>query len=101
MIPAVMYIIASFASWRVALAITEEEGPFGALLYIREHIDPHQKTWVGRGLNCMWCVSFWASLACAIWYWYFGFLPLWQVPVWWIGIAGGAIFIHNHATKRR
>ena len=55
-------IITSLATYRVArLVVLPEEGPFGLMRKFRGIADPDQKTWVGRGLDCSWCVSFWIA----------------------------------------
>lgn len=59
-------VIGAIAAYRVSYLITREEGPLGVFALLRERIDPHQKTWVGRGLNCVLCVSFWVTLAVSI-----------------------------------
>lgn len=96
-----LFVVGVLAVWREALMITEEEGPFSGLAILRDKIDPHQKTWVGRGIRCLWCVSFWMGLIYSLWVWYFGQLPLWAVPIWWSGLSGGAILLQNYSTKRR
>lgn len=35
-----------------------DEGPFGVCQWLRGKADPDGKTWVGRGLACPWCLSF-------------------------------------------
>jgi len=57
------FIVASLAVWRLSVLVTEEEGPFSAFMLLRSKVDYYQHTWVGRGLNCFWCVSFWFGLA--------------------------------------
>ena len=59
-------VIGAIAAYRGSYLITREEGPLGVFALLRERIDPHQKTWVGRGLNCVLCVSFWVTLAVSI-----------------------------------
>lgn len=54
-------LVAALATLRVALMISQEEGPFGLFTRLRGALDPDQRTWVGRGINCAWCVSFWAA----------------------------------------
>lgn len=98
---ALTFVIGTLAVWRASLLITEDEGPFGVFLALRERFDPHQKTWVGRGLACVWCVSWWAGLVTAIWLWYFAEVPAFMVPIWWFGLSGGAIALQNMATRRR
>lgn len=92
---ALLFVVGVLAVWRAAILITEDEGPFSAFAYIRDHIDPHQKTWVGRGLNCAWCVSWWAGLIATLWLWAFSWLDASLIPIWWFGMSGGAILLHG------
>lgn len=55
-----------FIVYRVAWLVANDEGPFGVSSWLRSRIDPNQRTWVGRGLNCAGCVSFWLALLAAI-----------------------------------
>ena len=52
------------AAFRMAVLIIDDEGPLSLFAKIRGKIDPMQKTWVGRGLRCYWCVGFWAAWLC-------------------------------------
>lgn len=97
----IVFIAAVLATWRASLLVTDEEGPFGAFQWIRDHLDPYQKTWLGRGLSCTWCVSWWAGLVAAGWLWAFGYLDAALIPIWWFGLSGGAILVHNTLTRRR
>lgn len=94
-----LFIIAVFAVWRDAVAVTEEEGPFGSLSYIRDHIDPNQTTWLGRGIRCQWCVSVWCALAVILWLCYFEYVPWSLFPIWWFGLSGGSVTLSN-VTER-
>ena len=75
------------AVWRLSKMITEEEGPFSLFATIRGRIS--QKSWIGRGLWCLWCVSFWIGLA-------FGLAFLWpnvaEGVVVGLALSSGAIF---------
>lgn len=53
--------LASLATFRVALMVATEEGPFSVFTRLRGALDPDQKTWLGRGINCAFCVSFWIA----------------------------------------
>jgi hypothetical protein len=88
-----IWAFAVFAVWRASIMITEDEGPFSCFMWLREHIDYSQRTWIGRGLNCSWCVSWWASLVMALWLWFFGYLALPIVPVVWFGLSGGSVLL--------
>lgn len=56
-------IIASLATYRVVRLVTIEEGPFSLALKLRGLLDPDVRTWVGRGMQCVWCLSFWIAPA--------------------------------------
>lgn len=85
------------ASYRLAYLVTREEGPLEIASRIRGRLDPDQKTWLGRGLNCALCVSFWTSLLMVI---------LWLLPgivstvlIIWLAVAGGALLINRWMNK--
>jgi hypothetical protein len=62
----VTLIIAALATHRLSLMIAEEEGPFSIFVKLRGRLDPDQTTWIGRGLNCIFCVGFWVALPIAL-----------------------------------
>lgn len=51
------------ALWRVTKMTTEEEGPFSIFAIIRDKL---YRGWVGRGIRCLWCQSFWLGLLLGI-----------------------------------
>lgn len=93
-------IISALATYRLARAISEEEGPFGAFLKLRGAVDPDQKTALGRGLNCILCVSFWVALPIAIILSLFGGVDPYLSPLVWWGLAGAVVVIRRWETKR-
>ena len=57
------FLVASLAVWRLSKVITEEEGPFRLFTRLRASFPVDGKHgWIGRGLYCFWCVSFWIGL---------------------------------------
>ena len=60
------FIVLTLAVYRVAHLITREDGPLDLFAKLRGWLDPHQQTWIGRGLNCILCVSFWLGLLGAL-----------------------------------
>lgn len=88
---ALTFVIAVLASHRLSRMIAIEEGPFSALAWIRGKLDADQRTWIGRGISCIACVSFWVS----------GLIALLIGASWleWFGIAGGVVLI-NLVTVR-
>lgn len=61
------FLLVTLAVYRVSRMIAIEDGPFDVFAKIRGRIDPNQRTWIGRGLVCVLCISFWmAGLAALI-----------------------------------
>ena len=90
---AVVLSISILAVYRAARMISQdgEDGPFDLLAKWREWIG--QRTWVGRGFHCFYCVSFWAALACALWLCAFGRAGWALLPLLWFGLSAGAVII--------
>ncbi len=78
------------AIYRVSYLIAKEDGPFDVFALIRGKIS--QENWIGRGLNCVLCLSFWLSLIPALWL-------FWGRPVniiaGWFGIAGSVLVLYK------
>lgn len=75
--------------------LAEEEGPFSLFDQVRCLIDPGQTTWIGRGIRCIWCLSFWIGLMISGLLYLVGKILWWEVPIWGCGLSGGAILIHS------
>lgn len=58
---ALTFVLAALATFRAALMVSTEEGPFSVFTRLRGALDPDQKTWLGRGVNCVFCTSFWVA----------------------------------------
>jgi hypothetical protein len=81
-----LFTLAALAVYRLAWLVAMDEGPFSLFATLRARVDPLQRTWLGRGLNCPVCVSFWLALALS---WLGG--PLWWL--WWLALAGAALYL--------
>ncbi len=55
-------LICALATYRITRIILIEDGPFNIFVTLRGALDPDQKTWLGKGMACIWCVSFWVGL---------------------------------------
>lgn len=75
-------VLAALATYRIVHAVMEEEGPFGIFSTL-QGVDVDQRTWVGRGLRCRYCLSVWASVIVA-------FVQPWQG---WRGLVRQAVEI--------
>jgi hypothetical protein len=79
-----IFLLALLGTYRLAHMIAMEDGPFDAFSAWRDKVG--QSSWVGRGLHCPLCLSFWLALPMAL---------AWQVSVIsWLGIAGGCLVLH-------
>lgn len=88
---AYQFIVAGLAVYAVSYSITRLDGPFNIFFQVREHVDPTQKTWIGRGLNCPLCFSVWVALIVA--------LLLQASVIEWLGLAGVTFAIDRISLK--
>ena len=80
------FILAVLVVYRLAYLVAEDEGPFSIMAKMRAHVDPQRLTWLGRGIRCPMCVSFWLSFIAAF------FLTGAFVGNW-LGIAGAVLLL--------
>ena len=95
-----IFLVATLATYRMGRMVALEDGPFDVFRTIRGMFDPDQATWIGRGLNCPLCVSFWAALPVTIILGVLGYVDRWFVFVVWMGLAGGACLLYKWESKR-
>jgi len=86
----VYLVLATLATYRAARMIALEDGPFDVFTRIQERAG--QKSWVGRGLACPLCISFWLALPAAL---VVGQNDWRGLALMWLGIAGGAVVLHR------
>lgn len=86
------FLIYGLATYRAALMVATEEGPFEVFTWLRGKLDPNELTWLGRGMNCPYCISFWAGLALAGLY-CLGLGWLIFYPVIGLGLSGLTVFL--------
>lgn len=84
------FVLASLATYRAARMVAMEDGPFDVFTRLQERID--QKTWIGRGLRCTLCVSFWLALPAAL---LVGPADPRELLLLWGGIAGSVVIVHK------
>lgn len=88
-----LLILGTLATYRLGVALAREEGPLALFSGFRNLF--LKDNWIGRGVRCFNCVSFWVALLLA--------LPLAEpgMPVfliWW-GMAGGALVLDKYWTR--
>lgn len=87
-----VYLLSLLGVYRAAHMVTREDGPFDIFATLREKIG--QENWIGRGLHCTNCVSFWLSLVMMEWLFFVGLTAPEQNLITWLGLAGGALVLH-------
>lgn len=82
-------ICAAYATYRLAVLLAEEEGPGEAAAWLRNrHL---ADDWIGRGLRCPSCISFWIALPMALAALSIeSTLPMALWPLYWMAVAGAA-----------
>lgn len=88
-----VFLLALLGIYRLSHMIAMEDGPFDVFAGLRDRAG--QRDWVGRGLHCPLCISFWLALSMSGWL-ALADLMLWQL-FWlvWLGIAGGCLVLHR------
>lgn len=89
-----LLLLQILATYRLALLITTEEGPFELAARFRNLF--LSDNWLGRGVRCFYCVSFWVALF-VTGLAYFGVSqPITLRLLMWWGVAGGAIIVDRY-----
>lgn len=91
---ALWFVVAALGVWRVARMIAREDGPFDLFAEVRGRIG--QATWVGRGLHCVLCVSWWLAWPAAL------LLPWadWREYVLLaMGLSGAVVVLHTWEVR--
>jgi len=91
----VYFTLSVLAVYRVSYMIANEDGPLDVFVFIREKAG--QKNWIGRGLNCVLCISVWLAMIPAIIFFRSSFET---TILYWFAIAGGVLVIHKYFAKR-
>ncbi len=94
------FLIMALASWRAAVFLVREDGPFFVARWLRERAGIQHDSESGApvvvpenvlalALACVWCTSFWTSIIMlALWF------SVWGVPVVLLmAVAGAAVVV--------
>lgn len=94
------FVLFALVVWRLAMFVAIDEGPFGVCRVVRSRIDPPQKTWIGRGIRCIHCLSFWFGFLAAIYLYWRGDIPSYEgIVVWGLALSGAAIFLNGVSNQ--
>lgn len=76
-----------------------DEGPFAIFKRIRDLFPDGSQ--IDKMLECIFCGSLWWSLLLCLFLGGIGEIAWWAFPLWWLGIAGGAIVIYRTIRERK
>lgn len=91
------YIVATFATYYLSYAISNSEidGPWNAFRRLRD-LWTAPNDWKARGVRCVVCVSCWVGLLAALGLAATGRLAALDIPIAWLGLAGGSIVLARY-----
>lgn len=87
-------LLACFAAYRLAHDIANYEGPFALYEWVKNRF--LKDNWLGRGVRCSVCLSFWTALVFAVIVCATGFYPWQTLVLLWPGIAGASLVIDKY-----
>jgi hypothetical protein len=90
--------LAALAVYRLSRMISDEEGPFAVFTKLRGLAK--SDTWIGRGLECILCVSVWVSLPATILITVLGYIDQWLWPLTWLALSGVTVIIRKWEQKK-
>ncbi len=93
-----LLIISSLAVFRLSELVALDKGPFEIFKKIRDLFPPGSQ--IDQMLECRHCGGMWWSLLLTIFLSVIHAVPVWQFPLWWLGIAGGAVVIMRSVRER-
>lgn len=94
-----LLIISSLAVFRLSELVAYDEGPFEIFEKIR-NLFP-SGSMIDKMLECIYCNGIWWSLLLTIFLSVIHVIELWAFPLWWLGIAGGAIVVTRTIRERK
>lgn len=94
-----LFAAGSLVTFRLALMVSQEDGPGRIFKRIRNWPKPGSAT--RYGLSCPWCVGVYASALVATGFWWLEFIPGVEWPLWWLAMAAGGIVVHQLAIADR
>ncbi len=93
-----IFALAALAVYRLSRMITDEEGPFAVFTKLRGFYPPVD--WVGRGLECIMCVSVWVAFLATIMVTVLGYADAWLWPLTWLALSAATVLIRKWEQKK-
>jgi hypothetical protein len=88
MTPALRFVFAVLACWRVAHLLASEDGPGDIVIRIRTRLG---RSFGGRLMDCFYCLSIWVAAPLAL---FVSTKPVEAVVVW-LAVSGGACLLER------
>lgn len=88
-----MLLVASLATFRLALLFSSETGPMRIFARLRRAAKPGSN--LREGLSCFWCESLWHSAVTTTALFIFGYIPGREWPLYWLAVSAGAVVLNQ------
>lgn len=95
------FLLLALATYRLALMISSEAGPFWMFKHLRRFVkrEAPKKTHMDDGIECLFCVSAQFGIVIAITAYFFLGNPIYDVSILALALSGSAIIIHHAFTE--
>ncbi len=87
------FALAALATFRISRMIADEEGPWAIFLSLRKAFPG--VNWIGRGLECIMCLSVWVALPIAVY-----IDGTWTTPLTWLALSAVTVLLREWKNKR-
>ncbi len=87
------FLLAILATWRLVRLVAREDGPFDAIVKLRQHAGTG---FIGQLMDCPYCLSLWIAAPPALTL--ADSIAAWAIA--WLAISGGAVFLENLLERR-
>lgn len=88
------FILGSLSVWRITHLLSNEDGPFNIMYYIRKKAGAG---FFGSLLDCFYCLSIWISIPFAVWLGE----NLKEQILFWISYSGAACLLEKITAVRK
>lgn len=92
-----LFLIGSLATYRLALMVSEEDGP--AYMFRKLRNVPPRKSSAHEGIRCIWCSSVWFSAITTTFFWWRGEIAGVDWVLYWLAFAGASVVLNQQFTK--
>jgi len=90
--PVWSFVLCALAVWRITHLLAEEDGPWELIVRLRKRVG---NGFLGRLLDCFYCLSLWISLPPALW-----LGGSWDLRmICWLALSGAACLLERTTAK--